>query len=85
MKINVSEQNIKEGRPESCEWCPVARALREIYPSAGTVEVDTDYIRVWIPHAQRWKTPDIVADFIAAFDAGEPVAPIAFDLDEEGE
>jgi hypothetical protein len=85
MKIQVTQQHIDKGRGGSCTSCPVALALN-----------DAGFTRAWVsPSTLRsnWRNggsireffpvPDSVLVFINRFDAGLPVDPFSFELEEQ--
>lgn len=81
MQVEVTERDIRRGKQESCERCPVARALRRASGKRGWF-VLPDYIEGPIrryPLRGRLKR---VARFIERFDSGErgTVKPFTFSL-----
>lgn len=80
LRVEVTAEDIADGRREHCERCPVARAMRR---AIGRV--------VWVGGAGQWgignrspqpkRLPLRVTDFITAFDTGRPVSPFTFNLD----
>jgi hypothetical protein len=80
MKISVTSEDIAAGKRGSCVDCPVVLAVERA--SGGAVIAG----RTWITAAfdgrpgRRWRTPDIVAEFMLLFDQGRPVVPFTFDL-----
>ncbi len=78
MKINVTAEHIKRGKPKSCVYCPVALALKEQF---APVVFNGWY--VWCPPLVKGaliEMPQEVLDFAADFDAGKPVEPFSFEL-----
>lgn len=83
MKIRVTKEHIKKGKPEACSSCPVALALKEAFPEAhhtmagpsqlGLMDEDQGFTRLW-------DTPLIVREFITRFDSNKPVEPFEFEL-----
>jgi hypothetical protein len=80
MRIEVTAEDIAAGRPKDACCCPVARAISRAMGAAweaygvGAASHDDDG---WIDlpaEAERW---------IAAFDAGRPVEPFAFEVEVE--
>jgi hypothetical protein len=76
MIIKVTALHIKNGAiGEPCN-CPVALAVKDLFPNKfvgvtqETVLIEDIY----------YKVPDFVAAFIDWFDAGREVIPIEFDL-----
>ena len=78
MRIEVTQEDIDKGVKENCVKCPVALSLRRLFPGEWEVDVGDDAIYA----GGNWYTPpDEAQEFIAKFDAGEPVAPFSFDVD----
>lgn len=71
--INITSRDIKYGRRNSCLQCPVARALRRLFPTQS-VWVETVFFDIgrW-----RFSIPELTK-FIARFDAGKKVKPTKF-------
>lgn len=84
MKVNVTAEHIKSGKPMSSDCCPVALAINEIIGHSPVVLVGHTNISIWpLGKAERYyKTPEEVAHFISAFDKGEAVEPFSFELDD---
>lgn len=75
--VQVTEEDIKGGLRESCHACPIALALKRLgyeRPTVDGVAIDLDTLTT-IP------SPDVVNDFVIAFDKGDKVKPFAFDLE----
>lgn len=88
LHVDVTTDDIAEGRRYSACYCPVARALqRALGPGVQTcVSPDSALLRPRLPaptlaRGGRWSLPVPVRDFVTAFDAGLPVASFAFDID----
>ena len=82
MYVEVNEEHIANGTPESSESCAVALAIFE--RTGKRVFVCDDEIR-WYrgPRFLRAVEPPLcVKDWIKRFDAGEKVEPFGFELDE---
>jgi hypothetical protein len=78
MLIEVTVEDIEEGKREDCNNCPVARAIsRTLNRPSREIAVDGVFIEV---AGDSFHTPFLVIDFIRAFDDGEPVYPISFTL-----
>jgi hypothetical protein len=85
VRIEVTADDIAEGRRHSCERCPIAlatrRALRAhphlgfhgaFFGAIGFYTLELDSIE-FLP------SPEIAKHFVRDFDCGDPVAPFAFD------
>lgn len=81
MRIHVTQDDIRKGCRCNSALCPVARAVARATGQstlAGSID-----IRSYTPTCRlyfRVKPPKSVVRFIAAFDAGKPVKPFAFNL-----
>lgn len=87
LTVNVTAEDIAQGRRSDCHLCPVARALRRV---TGSVWAAVGrYEMVWRgPNAKaiRCDTPDEVIRFVADFDSVPgvnipPFAPFSFELE----
>jgi hypothetical protein len=86
--VDVTREHICDGRSgDACE-CPVALALKSIFPYAQRVTVGRNILMV--KHYRRiyftfYVMPQSVQDFILAFDGGGsgPLAPFSFELVKE--
>lgn len=79
MYVEVTQDDIYNGRRQDCCLCPVALAIKR----AGLyVEVDTNMVVTWksgpVYIATYWRLPFIAREFIAAFDYSRPVKPFGF-------
>lgn len=83
LRINVTAQDIKYGRPEHGEACPIARAVRRTKVGKQAVfSVGASYIYTEArPEMGRVVLPSEATDFIRAFDRHLPVEPFTFMLE----
>jgi hypothetical protein len=83
--INVTAEHIAKGEHDSCRFCPVALAMKEAFPDAELVAVDSAHVTMGGgPRRGGWielDLPDAATRFIEAFDVGDPVQPFTFELD----
>jgi len=89
--ITVTQDDIALGKPGDTKTCPVARAAaRALKAAPGDISVGGFQIIHW-PNpdsAEISKLPGRAQAWIASFDRGESVHPIAFDIEpanQEGE
>lgn len=73
--VEVTAEDIAKGKPMECLNCPVALAcmragLDDIAVCDSSLDSDGSI-----------RTPDVVAEFIHAFDNGKPVHPFTFNLE----
>jgi len=76
IEIDVTARDIAEGKPGKCERCPIALAVRRIFPN-DDIRVDSI---IWIGDNwdARFDTPEVACDFIDRFDSGQEVSPFKF-------
>jgi hypothetical protein len=67
--LTVTADDIANGEALHCRNCPVALALRAVYPG----EWDVADFNAWLDGHGKWQHS--AADFIAAFDADQAVSP----------
>lgn len=75
MKIEITQQDIDNGRRDRFDGCAIALGLNhefayELSVSRGWIRIGKDYYRP-MPEVRRW---------IADFDRGSPVNPITIEL-----
>ncbi len=89
--INVTAQDISEGRRKDCKTCPIALAVRRIVKPECDVKVSTTYVGIHFNYealkdddSEIIKSfPDLPSNartFIVRFDRELPVQPFAFEL-----
>ena len=82
MKINVTEDDIKNGVVFACYKCPIALAVKRAV-GAANVRVGTETIRIFKGAVPRhFKMTDAAKVFVKDFDDSKPVQPFSFDLNE---
>lgn len=74
IQIDVTEDDIKAGN-STCEYCPVALALRRTFPRSEHISVEAGQIYV---DDEGIDMPDRVSDFVDAFDWSQAVKPFSF-------
>ena len=81
MLVQVTEQDIEEGKRHNCHLCPVALAV------ARTLGMKTDDVLMTGDVYIRWEGWRLLGDgsfkirrFAANFDKGKPVKPFSFEL-----
>lgn len=79
MTITVTSAHIAAGVKGSACDCPVALALRDVFPTAPVIAVCHVYTRVGY---QRTRTVQAVYGFMRAFDQGLRPPPFSFELGE---
>ena len=76
MKIKVTQQHIDAGIKKKCLYCPVALAIKDVFPTEY-VNVSDLYVRIG---DNVYDLFPIVTRFILDFDYGYPVSPFEFEL-----
>ena len=62
VKINVTEEDIAEGRPYDCKGCPIALALRRVIKAGTRIEVRDLCVLVEIPEQMARVKNNVVTD-----------------------
>jgi hypothetical protein len=78
MTIEVTQEDIDNGKRRRCRHCPVALALRRFTRSVWVA--DQSYLHN-LDLQKEIGTPNRVSFFIEEFDAGKPVKPFTFKID----
>lgn len=83
--ISVEQRHINAGHRDSCYFCPISLAIKEIIgdPDEIIFVGETDYHRGYCGDKSNpiRKLPKEARAFIRAFDAGRSVKPFSFVLD----
>jgi hypothetical protein len=82
--IEVTPHDIVRSKRGDSYNCVLAHAIARIVPDATRIDVDTQAIR--FTHAGKrftYLTPPVAAGYVAAFDAGDPIHPFRFRLNDE--
>ena len=83
MKVNVTQRDIECGVKNSNTDCPIARSLsrhKYYYPDPFVDYFEVDLVRRDDGMPVRFNLPAIAHNFIVAFDNGQKVEPIKFEL-----
>lgn len=84
LTVQITADHIAAGVATKCERCPAALALTE---ATGVQWYVDRYYAFPVNHVHDrerwWRLPDELVCFIARFDTGEPVEPMAFELPAE--
>lgn len=75
MTINVTAEDIENGVPRSCLFCPVAQAVAKQTGLRVSVGAMWFFVEA-VPHP----TPEDVSNFVMKYDAGDKVEPFSFTL-----
>jgi hypothetical protein len=81
--IEVIQADIDKADPKKSGRCVVATAIARTIPDAHRIEVDVQTVR-FTQNGERYVyvTPYPVSGYVVAFDAGEPIHPFRFRLNE---
>lgn len=84
IRIEVTAEDIREGKPKMCSECPVARAISRAFGGAVFAVASN---RTFGMHSfalsgpyRIARLPKHVESFVRQFDCGESVSPFSFDL-----
>lgn len=90
MIIDVTEEDIKNGwnwamvriideenDQKRCYYCPIAISLKRTFNSEKVIAA-TYYLMI---KEKKYRTPEIVSDFMLDFDYGKQVTPFSYELD----
>lgn len=87
LKIEVIQEDIDKGVMGDQYSCPIARALKRLFPDAHTVVARPDYLKVMngsyihgtpYPSFTYYDTSQEMKDYMRSFDRGNPVRPHRF-------
>lgn len=88
-KVEITAEDIANGKPKECSRCPGALAIYRAFPEAKFVDVMDQEVQLAFPSNRRtystyvWQTadtPEVLEQFINKFDLRKPVEPISFEL-----
>lgn len=77
LHVTVTHEDIKKGKKNEPEHCPIARALDRLYPG-NDVSVNEDTVEI---DDLTFTLPERAETFVSKFDAGEKVKPLKFVID----
>lgn len=83
MLIQVTNEDIANGKRDDCKHCPVALAVKRVLKEDYYCAVDGKYISIYQLNGrflQNHYTSVIVLRFITMFDTGRNVEPFEFEL-----
>lgn len=75
MKVTIKRKHIRNGQPNSPDYCPIAIALNEKF--GGNAKVNEDNLLLF---GLNFHLPADAQYFIKRFDNGDPVKPFSFEL-----
>lgn len=79
--IVVTQENIDEGKPHKAHDCPLACALRDAGFDDAIVFFESAYVDLPRRMSVACDLPLVAQEFREAFDRGQPVSPIQFDIE----
>lgn len=88
IKVSVTKDDIKNGKPRNEECCPIALALCRAfdYMLPGAIAVQSSFVSLSVTGEESDRStqlPKEAIDFISSFDAGDEVLPIEFEIDSK--
>lgn len=86
IKISVTADDIKNGKPINERCCPIALAASRVIKKGEdeTLYVGMNFLAIETPEKPYDKSvqiPRVATDFILSFDKGEEVFPFEFEID----
>ena len=85
LRIEVSRVDIANGIREDARQCPIARAVRQLLPSAVDVEVDSALCISTADGYFVYTLPDDAFNFIYEFDNDRDPSPFTFEAPLDGD
>ena len=83
MKIKIEQSHIDRGFIRSRFCCPIALALLDMNERAKVEKHTVELLpRKWEIWPQVYKLPEKAVKFIMKFDAGKPVEPLEFEIED---
>ena len=81
--IQMTQEDIDEGRVGACKNCPVARAINRYLKPGAYASVAPSSIAILYSGSlvARCSSPEVASDFIFKFDGGGNPDPVFFNLD----
>ena len=93
-KINVTEEDIKNGEPQDCKSCAISQALKRYFMTeetytmiddgTGDVSLEVNDIKYQVNHMHESDVADFIYDFDQV-DGWSKVKPITFEMIERTE
>ena len=82
MKVNVTQHHINKGIRGQSSMCPVAYAIKELFPSAEEIVIGLNWGFVLIEGylLKKFYLPKKVRNHIFDFDTGLGMSPFCFEL-----
>jgi len=85
VKVIVTEQDIVNGIRHDCSSCPIALALKRVFPNSDPDVGYDSYIHRNGQSTLVLTVPPTAQDFILRFDDGEDVEPFEFEAIASGD
>ena len=83
IELKVTAEHIANGESFSIYRCPIALALRELFPESWLCSAHDRELRVVsVAEIRSWLPPMNALQFMASFDFGRAVKPITIMLDD---
>lgn len=81
MKIEVTQEDIERGKRCDGLICPISQAVKRATGNTVCVSQNYFFLLSRASSMDDFKLPQPAIDFIAAFDAGQPVEPFSFEVE----
>lgn len=81
LKVNVTAEHIQQGIRNHPNFCPVARAVSDLFPDK---QVSSTLLYVHVGMEEYYALPKRATEWIRRFDARIPVEPIEFQMRKVG-
>tara|TARA_R100000656_G_scaffold104176_1_gene75950 strand:- start:16881 stop:17159 length:279 start_codon:yes stop_codon:yes gene_type:complete len=85
--VKVTAEDIAEGQPLTCRYCPIALAVRRALGAdlRTPIQVTPAFISHYVGSVEHiYELPPEARDFIIYFDRGYPGEPFEFELEVSG-
>lgn len=85
MRIEVTQEDINNGRRKSCNACPVALAVKRATQAREvSIHEQVGYFAAssFVTHMDVFDLPSEAIEFIDNFDYGNSVRPFAFEVED---
>lgn len=83
MLVTVTAEHIFRGIKKSCSRCPIALAVRDLFPNAELIGAHPKHVNVYENQRVRhFDLPEVAKEFINSFDGCWSVEPFSFEMTE---
>ena len=81
--IDVTQDDIDQGKRENCTLCPIALAAQRVFPGKS---IHVSVFNLWVDNSpaaedgRGYPLPEVACKFLQDFDHGRPVQPFKFGI-----